>query len=74
MTTKLTKPLSKQEKMKVLLRKREETLKKLKELYKHFHGVKHENSVSEIRYTQIKVLEGFVDSINQELASLGHIK
>jgi hypothetical protein len=66
-------PLSKEEKIQQLLVKRQDTLDKLKELYKHFHGVKHENSASEIRYTRIKVLEGFIQSIDLELQSLGHI-
>ena len=65
------KPQTREEKIESLLTKRQETLEKLTELYKHFHGVKHENSASEIRYTQIKVLEGFVESITQELKSLG---
>lgn len=64
---------TKEEKIQQLLQKREETLETLKELYKHFHGVKHENSASEIRYTRIKVLEGFIQSIDLELKSLGHI-
>ncbi|OGY12141.1 MAG: hypothetical protein A3H88_01650 [Candidatus Blackburnbacteria bacterium RIFCSPLOWO2_02_FULL_44_9] len=64
--------LSPEEKIVELLKKREDTLEKLKELYKHFRGVKHEDSVSEIRYTHIKVLEGFVDSLNKELISLGY--
>ena len=64
--------LTKEEKIEMLLKKRTDTLEKLKELYKHFHGVKHENSSSEIKYTQIKVLEGFVDSLNKELISLGY--
>lgn len=63
--------LSKEQKISSLLKKREETLETLKELYKHFHGVKHENSASEIRYTRIKVLEGFVQSLDEELTSLG---
>jgi len=61
---------SKAEKIKDLQRKRQETLDKLKFLYTRFHGVKHENSSSEIKYVQIKVLEGFVHSIDQEIESL----
>ena len=66
------KPLPKEEKIEELLQKRQETIDTLRELYKHFHGVKHENSSSEIKYTRIKVLEGFVQSIDEELKSLGH--
>lgn len=68
------KPQTPEQKIQELLQKREETLETLKELYKHFHGVKHENSSSEIKYTRIKVLEGYVQSINLELQSLGHGK
>lgn len=61
---------AKEEKLKELYQKREETIKKLEELYKNFHGVKHENSASEIKYTQIMVLEGFVESLNTEIRQL----
>lgn len=70
-TSKINKPFSKEQKIKDLQRKRQETLDKLKDLYTRFHGVKHENSSSEIKYIQIKVLEGFVQSIDAELQSLG---
>lgn len=69
-TTKAVKPLTKTEKIKHLKAKRQETLDTLTELYKHFHGVKHENSSSEIKYVRIKVLEDFVNTLNQELKSL----
>ena len=58
------------EKLKELHGKRDESIKKLEELYKNFRGVKHEDSSSEIKYVQIKVLEGFVESINAEIKSL----
>lgn len=59
-----------QEKLKELYQRRDETVKKLEELYKNFRGVKHESSDSEIKYTQIKVLEGFVESLNEEIKAL----
>ncbi|MBI2590528.1 MAG: hypothetical protein HYW33_01430 [Candidatus Blackburnbacteria bacterium] len=64
--------LSKEEKIKDLLQKREDTIAKIKELYKNFRGVSHENSSAEIKQVRIKVLEGFVDSLNKELISLGY--
>ncbi|MEK7497628.1 MAG: hypothetical protein AAB656_01785 [Patescibacteria group bacterium] len=54
-------------KHKELLKKKEEAIEKLNFLYKGFHGVRHEDSASEIRYTQIKVLEDYINSINEEL-------
>lgn len=61
---------SKVKKLRELHMQRSETVKKLEELYKNFHGVKHESSDSEIKYTQIKVLEGFVESLNEEIKAL----
>lgn len=63
-----------EQKRKELLQKRQETVSKLKELYKHFRGVRHENSASEIRYTQIRVLESFIESIDAELKSLENVE
>lgn len=62
--------MDKQQKLQELHRKRDETIKKLEELYKNFRGVKHEDSASEIKYTQIKVLEGFIESLNNEIIAL----
>ena len=62
--------MKKHEKLKELHQKRDGTIKKLEELYKNFRGVKHEDSASEIKYTQIKVLEGFIESLNEEIKSL----
>lgn len=58
------------QRLKELHQKRDETIKKLEELYKNFRGVKHEDSASEIKYTQIKVLEGFIESLNTEIKAL----
>jgi len=57
----------KNSKRKELLEKKEAAVEKLNFLYKGFHGVRHEDSASEIRYTQIKVLEDYINSINEEL-------
>lgn len=57
-------------KYKELIKKKEEAVIKLELLYKGFHGVRHEDSASEIRYTQIKVLEDYINSINEELKLL----
>lgn len=64
--------LTNEEKIQMLLEKRRTTVEKIKELYKNFRGVSHENSSAEIKQVRIKVLEGFVDSLNKELTSLGY--
>lgn len=61
---------TKSQKIKELQKKREEAEAKLKSLYIGFRGVRHENASSEIRYTQIKVMEAYINSIDDELASL----
>ena len=62
------------EKIAALLSKKEKAQAKLAEKYKNFHGVRHENSVSELRYVEIKVLEDFIASIEAELATLQNNK
>ncbi len=57
-------------KVQELLRQRKEAIEKLEGLYKNFRGVKHEDSSSEIKYVQIKVLEDFINSIDAEIKSL----
>ena len=70
----MQKPQDQDNKAKVedLLKKRQETIDKVRELYKNFRGVSHENSAAEIKQVKIKVYEGFVDSLNKELLSLGY--
>lgn len=63
------KPTNK-EKLIELHKKRDEVIEKLRGLYKNFRGVIHESSDSEMKYTQIKVLEGFIESLNAEIKSL----
>lgn len=59
-----------QKKIKELEQKREEYKLKLEGMWKNFRGVKHEDSVSEIRYSQIRVYEDFVNSITEEINRL----
>lgn len=61
---------TKEEKLAELHKKREEVITKLNGLYKNFRGVIHESSDSEMKYTQIKVLEGFIESLNAEISNL----
>ena len=57
-------------KIKALQKQKQEAIEKLEGLYKNFRGVKHEDSASEIKYVQIKVLEDFINSIDAEIKSL----
>ena len=52
-----------------LIKRRDEYKAKLKEMYKHFRGVKHENALSELKYSEIKVYEDFVNSLTEEIAN-----
>lgn len=61
---------TKEEKLKELHVKRDETIKKLEELHKNFRGVHHEDSASEIKYAHIKVMESFINSLDEEIKSL----
>lgn len=59
-----------EKKIKELKEKKEKYEEKLKFLYKNFRGVIHEDSSSEIKYTQIKVYESFMHSIEEEIKKL----
>lgn len=59
-----------QKKYDELVAKRDVYVAKLKERYKHFRGVIHESADSEVKYTTIKVYEGFIESINAELKAM----
>lgn len=61
---------TKEEKLKELHDKRNEVIAKLENLYKNFRGVHHEDSASEIKYTQIKVMESFITSLDAEIKTL----
>ncbi|HSX49095.1 MAG TPA: hypothetical protein VLE44_02455 [Candidatus Saccharimonadales bacterium] len=60
----------KSQKLKELHQKRDDAIEKLENLYKNFRGVHHEDSASEMKYTQIKVMESFIESLNEEIKSL----
>lgn len=56
------------------LRELEGKLAKYKPIYleakKNFRGVSHENSLSELRYTQFMVYKNLVEGLEKEIASL----
>jgi len=66
----MNKTLTNAQKIADLHKKRVEIIEKLTGLYKNFRGVIHEDSASEMKYTQIRVLESFIESINAEIKSL----
>ncbi|HCR35886.1 hypothetical protein A2130_04805 [Candidatus Woesebacteria bacterium GWC2_33_12] len=53
-----------------LIKKRDEYKEKLVEMYKHFHGVKHESAHSELQYSEIKVYEDMLNSVTEEIKKL----
>ena len=53
-----------------LIKKRDEYKEKLTEMYKHFHGVKHESAHSELQYSEIKVYEDMLNSVTEEILKL----
>jgi Ni,Fe-hydrogenase III component G len=61
---------SKTTKLKELTLKREKYQAKLKNMYSHFRGVKHENSLSELQYSEIKVYEDMLNSVTEEITKL----
>lgn len=64
-------PPTKQQKIDYLLGEKARLAEKLKGLYKNFRGVHHEDSVSEMKYTTLRVLEAHLRSIDEELRSHG---
>ena len=62
--------MDKTTKLKEFVTKRDNYKTKLKEMYKHFRGVKHENSLSELQDSTIKVYEDIVRSLNAEIEVL----
>lgn len=62
--------MDKNKKLQEFIAKRDRYKARLVEMYKHFRGVKHENSLSELQDSQIKVHEDFVRSLNEEIAVL----
>lgn len=53
-----------------LIKKRDEYKVKLVEMYKYFHGVKHESAHSELQYSEIKVYEDMLNSVVAEIQKL----
>ena len=62
--------MDKRQKLKSLKEKRDVYKAKLTEMYKYFRGVKHENALSELRYSQIKVYEDMLNSVVEEIKIL----
>jgi len=54
-------------KIQELKAKRDKYKEKLTNMYKNFRGVKHENSLSELRYSEIKVYEDLLNSVEEEI-------
>lgn len=50
--------------------RRDKYKEKLARMYKNFRGVKHENALSELRYSEIKVYEDFVRSLDEEIKTI----
>jgi len=57
-------------KLQELKNKRDAYKAKLTNMYKHFHGVKHESAHSELQYSEIKVYEDMLNSVVNEIKLL----
>jgi hypothetical protein len=64
------KHLSDKEKLAALLKKLEVAEAKLKFRLSHFRGVAHESASGELAYSELKVLEDYVESLKKEVAAL----
>lgn len=64
------KTLSDKEKLEALLNKLEEAEGKLKYKLRNFRGVPHESASGELAYSELKVLEDYVDSLKKEIEAL----
>lgn len=62
--------MNKNKKFQELILKRDEYKVKLTEMYKHFHGVKHESAHSELQYSEIKVYEDMLNSVVAEIDTI----
>jgi len=62
--------LTDREKLKALLKKKEDTEAKLKFRMSHFRGVAHESASGELAYSELKVLEDYLEGLKAEIASL----
>lgn len=64
------KQLSDREKLDALYKKLEEAEAKLKFRLGHFRGVAHESAQGELAYSELKVLEDYVETLKAEVAAL----
>ena len=62
--------MNKNKKLQELIKKRDGYKEKLTQMYKHFHGVKHESAHSELQYSEIKVYEDMLNSVVNEISKL----
>ncbi len=66
----MKKTLSDKEKLNALLKKLEVAEGKLKFRLSHFRGVPHESASGELAYSELKVLEDYVEGLKKEVATL----
>ena len=66
----IMKQLSGREKLEALLKKKEDIEAKIKFRMSHFRGVAHESASGELAYSELKVLEDYLESLKTEIASL----
>lgn len=57
-------------KLKALLKKKEDVEAKLKFRMSHFRGIAHESAAGELAYSELKVLEDYLESLKAEIANL----
>jgi hypothetical protein len=58
------------QKLAELEKKMAEYMPKFLDAKRNFHGVKHENSLSELRYTQFMVYKEMVEGLQREIAKV----
>lgn len=61
--------MTKNQKLKGLLLKKTEAEAKLKDRLGRFRGVPHESASGELAYSEIKVLEDYIESLKNEITS-----
>lgn len=62
--------LTPEQKLIELKKMRDEYRLKLKEMYRNFRGVKHENALSELRYSELMVAEDMLGSVLSQIKEL----
>ena len=62
--------LTDQEKLVALLKKLEDAEEKLKFKLSHFRGIAHESASGDLAYSELKVLEDYVESLKKEVEAL----